>query len=272
MEPFLLVVSACLALALASIAAVRRSVPPAHGSGIHAPPAWAVPTDTFRIGTYNIHRAKGVDGTRDLRRTASVLDGTDVVGVQEAGGSLLLGGEDQVAQLGRMRDMGWLFMPTQTRWFREDRGNGLLSRFPVDSWYREPLVDTTRRKRSLTTCAVTIGDRTVMVLVAHLSKRRDQSLHIRTALDRFRQYETAVLMGDFNATRDNALLRNAIDEGAAFDAIADALGDGDPENRVDWILTRGLDVKRGGMQSVGVSDHPYFWVELGFTSEQSSAG
>ena len=81
-----------------------------------------------------------------------------------------------------MLDMGWLFLPGQSRWGRPSYGNGLLSRFPVREWYCEPLIDTNREKfRTLTVASLPMGAETCAMLVAHLSKRQDQESHLRRA-------------------------------------------------------------------------------------------
>ncbi len=41
---------------------------------------------TFTVATYNIHRARGTDGRRDLERIAKVIDDCDIVGLQEVEG------------------------------------------------------------------------------------------------------------------------------------------------------------------------------------------
>ena len=88
-------------------------------------------TRTVRVATYNIHRARGLDGRTRLERIASVLASidADVVALQEVvGASPLKPG--QAAELGAALGMGWVMAPTRhlrTALF----GNVVLSRFPV---------------------------------------------------------------------------------------------------------------------------------------------
>ena len=51
----------------------------------------------------------------------------------------------------------------------------------------------------------------------------------------------------------------------SIDAIA--LANGVDGERVDWILTRGFDVKGGGVTAAGPSDHPYYWVDITIAME-----
>lgn len=172
-----------------------------------------------------------------------------------------------------MLDMGWLFLPGQTRWGQPSYGNGLLSRFPVLDWYREPLVDTTREKfRTLTVARLPLQGSTCELLVTHLSKRQDQTRHLRRVLDQFRRHDVAILTGDFNATAAHPLLRELVESGEGHDAIGALLGSHDPETRIDWILTRGLAVTGGGYESKGASDHPYFWADVHLPPRARSVG
>jgi len=49
-----------------------------------------------------------------------------------------------------------------------------------------------------------------------------------------------------------------------IDAVQLALGNQLSKRRLDWIITRGFRVIRGGRTSKGISDHPNFWVDLEF--------
>lgn len=245
-------------------ASKRRPAPASAGAGFPGADLSVVdPDHAFRIGVYNIHRARGLDGRKDLDRIASVIGPADVVGLCEVEGSFYGLGESQPRRLGRSLGLGSLFSPTQSRWLRYDRGNGLLSRYPVSRWYHEPLVDSTgRRGRILTTAQVRVGASTVHLLVTHLSRRIDQRVQLATILDRFVRLDRAILVGDFNITRDFPPMRAFLESGHGVDAIGAALGTTDDPRRIDWILTRGLTVKCGGSCAAGASDHPYYWVDV----------
>ncbi|MDH3639217.1 MAG: endonuclease/exonuclease/phosphatase family protein [Gammaproteobacteria bacterium] len=261
-----LLIIICVGLLGACIAAayVAHPSPAASGTEIHAPTRWSVPRRAVcRFGTYNVHSGKGTDGVRDIRRAAEVVRGVDVLALQELQAATHFRTRAQIEQLARILDLGWLFAPTRTRWFRDYRGNGLLSRFPATHWYREPLVDTSGHSfRVLTTVTVDFYGRTLWLLFTHLHPRLAREQQLATVLQRFSQYSPAILMGDLNTARDDPTLARALAQPDIVDAIRSALGDRDPLGRIDWILTKGLTVVSGGLTEVGISDHPYYWVDI----------
>lgn len=240
----------------------------ASGTGIVPPGAWREDESSFCVATYNIHRGRGTDGRRDLRRIARVLRGVDIAGLQEVGCPLVgrrivRPGAPDVQRVASMLDMGWLFMPGQTFWHRARYGNGMLSRIPIVDWYREPLIDSEGCKfRTLTEARTRIAGVECAILVTHISKRADQATQLRRVIDRFLMHKTAVLVGDFNATPSQPILRELIDSGFATDAIGESLGQADDPQRIDWVLTRGLRVIDCEVEPVGASDHPCYRVRV----------
>ena len=69
------------------------------------------------------------------------------------------------------------------------------------------------------------------------------------------------MVGDFNTTSDSKSISDAIQNSTIDDAIELANIDNDPK-RIDWILTKGFKVLNGQMIEKGISDHPYYQVEL----------
>lgn len=268
MSWLLLILCLCLLVALAAAAYVAHPTPAASGEQINAPAVWAQPTGKhFRIATYNVHSGKGIDGERDIARAAEVLRGADVAAIQELHAATHFGRTGQAEQLARMLEMGWLFAPTRTRWFREYRGNALLTHFPVSYWYREPLVDVTGHSfRNLTTAKLELQDRHLWILFTHLHPRAARGLQLQTVLDRFSSYSPAVLLGDLNTPREDPQLARLLGEQEIVDAIRVGLDDQDPDDRIDWIITKGLQIEASGMTDIGVSDHPYYWVEVQFAN------
>ncbi len=261
-----LLIIICLGLLGALIAAayVAHPTPAASGTAIAAPPRWRVPQGpAVRFGTYNVHSGKGTDGVRNIRRAAEVVRGVDVLAVQELRAATHWGRPAQIEELAGTLELGWLFAPTRTRWFRDYRGIGLLSRFPATHWYREPLVDISGHSfRVLTTVAIDFFGDTLWVLCTHLHPRLARDQQLDTVLQRFAQYSPAILMGDLNVTREHPRLAELLATTEAVDAIHVALGSADPSERIDWIIAKGLTVIGGGTTAVGVSDHPYYWVDI----------
>ncbi len=246
----------------------RRPAPAITGSAIPLEP---FTSREFTIGIYNIHRARGTDGGKDLSRIAEVIADTDVVGLCECEGASIRGGRDQCVELGASLNRTSLsptssgraaiFSPTQHRWGRYDRGNGLLSRIPVSSWAQVPLVDSTgTHPRCLLQADLDVDGINIPVFVTHLARRIDQANQLQTVIDRFSQYDCAILLGDLNLTRDYPPLADLIAAKENQDAIT-AAGIDDPD-RIDWVITRGCRVLAGGCHPVGPSDHPYYWVRI----------
>ncbi len=136
-------VAALVVLALGAVlyhASRHRPTGPAAGTEIQGKAAQAAgPRRTIRIGQFNIHAGKGLDGRRDISRTAECLRSLDFVVLNEVRGPWFWQSEDQAAQLGRELGMQWLFAPSIRVWYHVESGNGLLSSVPVASWQRIPL-------------------------------------------------------------------------------------------------------------------------------------
>ena len=257
--PWLILVA--MLLMLAYQLGRRRPAPALQGSALQA----ETPTPArgkVRIGLYNIHRARGTDGRKDLQRIAEVMRREDLVGLCEVEGAGLPGQADQCSKLGAMLQMLHLFSPTQKRWGRYDRGNGLLSRYSLNRWSQEPLRDSTgTHPRSLLRADLDIDGEEIPLFVTHLARRIDQAEQLQTVFSRFRQYERAVLVGDLNLVRASPLLQDLLACPETTDALAQVLEDDEPQ-RIDWIFTRGFKVTGGGAHPLGPSDHPYYWIEL----------
>lgn len=262
---FLLTTAVVLVFAVVLMAYVPWPVPPASGSSIYVPSRWHNGrVERLRVATYNIHRGRGVDGRRDLGRIGDVIRGSDVVALQEVGAAVWPRGS-QVQRLGTQLDMGWLYMPARYRWFHQDRGNGLLSVFPVNHWNRSILPGSARRTpRTLTSARLLVDGRELWLLITHLNTRNGRHAQLDVVLDRFRHYSPAILLGDLNTPRDDPVLSQYLAQEPVIDALGQALGANDPGDRVDWVLTRGMQVVDGGVEASAASDHPYYWVDLRF--------
>lgn len=105
------------------------------------PGARAAATDVVRVATYNIHRARGLDGQVSLRRIADVLRqiDADVVGVQEIY-------EAQAEHLARDLEMQ---LVTGVTVHRSDGayGNAILTRLPLQGVATFDLSVRTREAR-----------------------------------------------------------------------------------------------------------------------------
>lgn len=231
------------------------------------PPAFDASTprqdNRLRIAIFNIHRGRDRNGRFALERTAETLEGFDLIGLHEVVGPTFFGQSDQAHLLGQSLNMAAAFLPVQRRFYRDYQGNGLLSRFPIEEWQSQPLPLRARhhRHRGISTCVVRIGEIALTVMITHLDNGIDRYRQLAIALEQFRQHDRAILIGDFNTTRNDPQLRLALNS-YADDAIGKHLGDEDIPGRVDWILTRGLRTRAAGIRDLDASDHPCFWIEI----------
>ena len=211
------------------------------------------------VGTYNIHRARGTDGRRDLRRIARIIRGCDIVALQEVEGPRLGSRHNQAWHLGRWLRLAAHFAPSRKLFFFPHRGNALLCRFPVSHWQRLALFPSTgRAHRNLTVYQVDLAGSPVHILNTHLSKPAEGASPFEAVMSVFGQYPRAILLGDFNASMDHPTMRRWLPSDTV-DALADA---GFDPRRVDMILIRGLSVDEAWSSPIGPSDHPFFAVRL----------
>ena len=170
----------------------------------------------LRIGTFNIHSCKGLDGRRDVDRVAKCLKGIDFAGLNEVQGSNLFEKQDQAALLGQRLGMAWLFAPAIRQWYWMEAGNALLTRLPVIAWHRIPLV---RRVDYSYRNAVQLDlrqesdpeNRVIHVLLTHVNRRYDseREAQLKEVISMFvSMAEPAVLLGDLNSTAQDAQIRS----------------------------------------------------------------
>lgn len=231
-----------------------------------APP----PRATLRIGTFNIHGGKGLDGRRDLDRTAACLASLDFVALQEVHGPALWQTANQAQTLGARLGMAWLFAPSARTWLCLDAGNGCLSNLPVGGWQRIPLVRREDRTyRNAVLLELQHFGRTIHVVATHLNKTclPERAAHLREAIGLFLAVrEPAILLGDLNTPADDPQLAALLATPGVIDAVRQApphpTATADDLQRIDWILVRGLRVVDAGLIDRGASDHPLVWAEL----------
>jgi endonuclease/exonuclease/phosphatase family metal-dependent hydrolase len=236
--------------------------PAGHAEGVTlrgTPPGQTVGgAGTLRVASFNIHGGRGTDGRRDLGRTAALLGGFDLVGLNEVHG----GDPDQAERLGRATGTAWLFAPVERVGGRDDFGNAVLSRLPVRHWQRLPISAAgAGTSRNVLLVRVPYGGRTVNVLVTHLARPAgERPAQLRGVAELFLALQPpAVLMGDLNTRRGDAHLERLLKEEGVVDALD---GGGGGESAIDWLLVRGLRVVSSGRRDEGVSDHPLVWAEL----------
>lgn len=252
----LLVVSIGLHIGIAS---QRQPVGPRFGENIPGETSLSA-ASTLRVATWNIRRGKGLDGERDLSRIADSLADFDIMGLQEVGGAFPPL-PDQAARLGRALETGWQFMPSQRRWHIDYFGNALLSRLDPLAWQSIPIVNDLEKgtgHRHLQTIHYAWQNTELTLVILHAERGPIRDRQIERAFREFMQYDTAILMGDFNANSEDEAIRELLATGGVRSAV------GEP-GMIDWIFVRGLEIVDSGYVPAGASDHPLIWAELRVT-------
>lgn len=225
--------------------------------------------NTLSVASFNIQTGKSLAGKRDITASARVLASNDLVGVQEVYASGWLNrlgvGQSQTACLAQHGSFAYLFCATRRRWFREHRGNALLSKLAVSDWKIQMLPDQSGKSyRNMTIAKVHWQGESFHLINTHLHTREGREVQLAVVLNEFAKYTRAILVGDFNSTASSPLLQQALCEAAISDAITLAGLDTSNCQRIDWILTKGFVVNHGIMMDKGISDHPYYQVNLSY--------
>lgn len=251
-------------------AAWRVSLPaaigPAAGVALQGNCPQATTSRSFRIGTFNIHGCKGLDGRCDPARVAKCLETFDFVALQEVHGPRPWQTLDQAGELGQRLASAWLFAPNTRAWHCLDSGNGLLSRLPVASWQSIPLPNYGGRgHRNAVLVELKHGGRTIRTLLTHIARGDPEEgrRQLRTVISLYLALsEPAILLGDLNSTGDDPQIRRLLAVPGVSDAVGKVLGAKDRPGRIDWIIARGLRPVNAGIRDNEASDHPAVWAEL----------
>lgn len=155
----------------------------------------------LRLATWNIHRGIGLDGKRDLARTAQVIQqmAPDLIGLQEVDNHIEEYG-DNLELLGNLTGMSAIAGPTMQR-RTGDYGNALLTRLPISSIERHDLSVRQREPRGLLIVHQDWLGEQLQVAVTHLGLRPgERRWQVRRLIERLSPEERKplILMGDFN--------------------------------------------------------------------------
>jgi endonuclease/exonuclease/phosphatase family metal-dependent hydrolase len=258
---------------VAGVGAVRRPYGEVVGRDPVLPPGPLVRSDAvrFRVASFNIHSGRAVDGRLDLSRTAAVLSGVDLAGLNEVRGPSPFGGPDQAAALGAQLKMAAVFGPSERRWFVTSFGNGLVSRFPILSWRSQPIrAGRSGSYRAVILAQVKVGEQVIEVIVAHAERgalRDAQLLELRGLFAG--AASPVILVGDLNAELSHPELRQMDKLPGAVHAL---VPDSDVSAKlIDHVYVKGLQVLTAGVAFNQASDHPILWAELEYPASAHTA-
>ncbi|HTW94894.1 MAG TPA: endonuclease/exonuclease/phosphatase family protein [Tepidisphaeraceae bacterium] len=235
---------------------------PASGTSLNGPAPANYPTgDVLKVATFNIDSGVGPsDGQLNLDRTASAIQGFDLIGLQEVHGGAPFSDDNQAKILGEKLNMDWLFAPVERRWWRDAFGDGLLTNLPSIHWQRIPLANSVApSNRELLLAQLRFDGKPLNVIVTHLDNANDHDAELGTVISLFESLQPPVIvLADLNTTRDDpqlAALRKT-------PGVADPISKICDSSNVDWILARGMTALGEGFIDKGASDHKLAWAQL----------
>jgi endonuclease/exonuclease/phosphatase family metal-dependent hydrolase len=202
----------------------------------------------FRVMSYNIHHAEGIDGRLDVERIAKLITGAnaDIVALQEVDrGTERTARRDLSAELARLTGMNVHFeknIPYQGG----EYGNAVLTRFPIRNARNTLLpLHGAGEQRGALQVVLNVHGRDVLLINTHLDQRRDESERLMSAEALQRIVAAAgsmpvIVCGDFNALPQSRTIE--IMRGFLTDAWTVAgKGDGftipvkNPARRIDYL-------------------------------------
>jgi len=235
--------------------------------------------DSFRVGTYNIHYGYDSDWRFTLEQQARAIEdsGADIMMLQEVdAGRITSYVVDDALWLARRLDMQVVFGPA----LEDLSGIAVLSRFPISETNSLELSSELEQTAivhavlRLSQLAAGAEDATGTQPILHAYgtwlglEPEERGRQLEEALEVIGDTSPAVLGGDFNATPGSPTyrsLRAAGFEDAFTTPELDAPATSpaiNPVERIDYVWTRGLDVRDAQVLSALASDHRAVIVEL----------
>jgi len=203
---------------------------------------------TFRVMTYNIHHAEGLDGRIDLLRIAELIkrEGADIVALQEVDkGVGRTARRDLPAELAELTGMTCVFS-NNYNFQGGEYGNAVLTRFPIKRWtntHYQKVNET--EQRGLLQLTLDVRGREIVFMATHIDHRSDDAArwsNVGEIEGLLKQYggHSIVICGDFNDTPDSRVCRRMNE---LLDDTWALVGTGDgftipaekPRKRIDYI-------------------------------------
>jgi len=206
-----------------------------------------LPMASYRIMTYNIRHAEGMDGRLDPERVAAVIrrEQADLVALQEVDRwTDRVSGRDELAELAAGTGLDGIFC--QSIAYRNGSyGNAILSRFPVRAKAHYALPG--RERRSILAADLELpGSRSLRFATTHLDldeeSRRESGPVLQAFLKGLPPLPT-ILGGDFNDPPGSAVVHAFARAGwilASGDRFSPTYPAPAPESRIDYLLSRDL--------------------------------
>ncbi len=220
---------------------------------------------SLRIGTFNLHSAKGRDDVQNLDRSIRVIPSDlDLLFLQETRSGFFGLRDHQSEVIGNALGMQSLFLPTEHQYFHNHFGNALLSRVHHQSITVIPLSCTQGKKfRNALLTTIELDGKRINILGTHLDLAVDHDQQLQHILNLFESLQAPkILLGDLNTRQNNPLITGYLQDNPCQDAHAQYTLDSSGGHGVDWIIVEGLSVIQSHLIDTSASDHPLLWAEL----------
>lgn len=196
--------------------------------------------------------------------------GADICGLNEVRGKgNLFGYTDQTNALGDGLSFNRYFAKAIKVNGRGPYGNAVVSRYPLKSTETVMIPDPDDKNedgcfetRCILKSVIDVDGKDVCVLVCHMGLENSERVNAVATLCKIIDEITTplILMGDFNTTPDNEVLKPLYLRLNDTDLLADDMGaftypSYDPEKKIDYIFYRDLTCKNVTTVSEIVSDH-----------------
>jgi endonuclease/exonuclease/phosphatase family metal-dependent hydrolase len=239
-----------------SLDATRRALVGGVGGGLlavvgalgRAPRPDGANPDELRVATYNVHQFLDASGQYNLASVANVLREQDagIVGLQESEGARITSGNVHGVRW-LAETLGYHYHPgpdTEVGGY----GVALLSTWPIREGQVVELPTDGTVTRPAMRATVDHPAGAFPVVVTHLEVDGDvRTRQAERVLELVDEESRAVVVGDFNATPDEAVVDAMTDRftdawAAAGDGDGDTFSASRPFQRIDYVFVRGFDV------------------------------
>ncbi|KJF25692.1 hypothetical protein TZ02_17325 [Clostridium aceticum] len=152
--------------------------------------------------SYNIHHGRNLFGKYSLDEIAEVIkkSGAEIIGLQELDNGVVRSRfEDQIKYLSEKLSMEYVY-GYNVNLLGGKYGNGILSKYPIES-YENFHLPSGRERRGLLTAVIDVKGKKINFLVTHLGLNQQERQNQVNAIEKYMDTisDDVILVGDFNA-------------------------------------------------------------------------
>ncbi len=227
----------------------------------------------FKVMSFNVGRCQTYPDFIDesCEAMAQVINecGADVVCLNEVYGGNIF--QNQVKKIAKLTGLEYYFMADAIIYDKKPFGNAIISRIPIVSAENIPIPDPevkTGTEYYETRCVLKAElINGVTVLSTHVGLNEDEKINAVNTIMSNLQEEKCILMGDFNMTPDNSLLKpiyeKMTDTAECTDKELFSFPSDKPDRKLDYIfVSSDLTVHSADVPEFVVSDHRPYIAEI----------